>query len=320
MSSLPAAAPEPVTIALALDTAYLPWAATLLRSIAQSNPNERVNVHVLNDGSLQTADRDRLTSLGLASWTVAFHDLNPGALAELPTTAEFGPIVWMRLRLPELLPTTARAIYLDSDTFVMGGLRPLWETPLGGEPLGAVANVVEPEARARVRDLGLEYPGGIFNSGVLLLDLDRMRAEGSSETIMEFARRNRDGLRWPDQEALNVALAGRWAPLHPRWNAQNSFWLWRPWALEVFDREALHEAMSAPVIRHFEGPSLSKPWHYLCPYPGVRSYRAALRRTPWGSTALEDRTVGTRLIRPLPMAARIRAYRWLLGRRARPSG
>ncbi len=319
MSQLPVAAPTPITIALALDPAYLPWAATLLRSIVESDPDESVDVHVLNDGSIAGADRERLATAVLvsASSTVTVHDVDPATLVELPTTAQFGPVIWMRLCLPALLPTTARVIYLDSDTFVTGSLRPLWETPLGGLPLGAVANVVEPEARARVRELGIDYPGGFFNSGVLLLDLDRMRVEGSSNVATEFGRHNRDGLRWPDQEALNVAFAGRWTPLHPRWNTQNSLWLWREWAMEVFDAATLQEAVRAPVIRHFEGPSLSKPWHYLCPYPGARSYRATLRRTPWGGTPPEDRTLATRLIRPLPTTARIRAYQWLLRRRDR---
>ena len=38
---------------------------------------------------------------------------------------------------------------------------------------GAVANVAEPAARDHIAALGVDYPGGYFNSGILLLDRDR---------------------------------------------------------------------------------------------------------------------------------------------------
>ena len=49
-------------------------------------------------------------------------------LSDLPTTPLFGPIVWLRFRLPDLLPDRSRVIYLDSDTLVMSDLHALWET------------------------------------------------------------------------------------------------------------------------------------------------------------------------------------------------
>jgi lipopolysaccharide biosynthesis glycosyltransferase len=304
----------PITVAVATDTAYLPWTATLLRSLVDAAPGESYDAHVLTDGSLHPEDRARLATVMPA---LTIHDIDPVSIAGLPTTESFGSVVWLRSRIPELLPGATRAIYLDADTFVATSLRPLFDASLDGHPLGAVANVVEPEARQHVRDLGIAYPGGLFNSGVLLLDLERLRAERAADVLAEAAGRRQGIVRWPDQEALNIVFAGRWAPLHPRWNAQNSLWLWPDWAEEVFGAPLRKEAMDAPGIRHFEGPSLSKPWHFLCPYPGARAYRAALARTPWAGTPLEDRTPATMLLRALPTRARIWAYRRLLAARSR---
>src|SRR5207253_2718503 len=96
-------------------------------------------------------------------------------------------------------------------------------------------------------------------------------------------------LVWPDQDACNVALEGRWLALHPRWNAQNSLWTWGDLARGVFGVDVVEEATTAPAILHFEGPSLSKPWHALCRHPwrdeywrqlpvSTRSHRASKRR------------------------------------------
>lgn len=309
---------DPIVIAVALDGRYVPWAATLLRSCLRSNPESRLCFEIVHDGSLSDEDRSRLASLattGLSS--VRFHSIALDHFAHLPTTPLFGRIVWLRFRLPELLSDRARVLYLDSDTLVMSDLRSLWNTSLDPHALGAVANVVEPAARAHVRDLGIQYPGGLFNSGVLLMDLARMRSEHSSEALLETAAALGEKLIWPDQDALNVVYARRWVALHPRWNAQNSFWAWRPWAGEVFDESALEEAMSGPGVRHFEGPGISKPWHYLCPYPGRKEYRACLAETPWAGTPLLDKTAATRLIRLFHGERRYRAYARLLRTRRR---
>jgi lipopolysaccharide biosynthesis glycosyltransferase len=305
-------------VALALDANYLPWAATVVYSCLQADPAQTIHFHILHDGSIVPDDQSRLQSLaGEGPATVEFHGVEPGPLSWLPITAEFGTIVWLRLLLPELLPEASRVLYLDSDLFVTGALRALWETPLGEAPLAAVANVVEPAARDHIAALGVDYPGGYFNSGVLLLDLERMRGEGSSDALFRFANDRGGKLRWPDQDTLNAVFARRWLPLHPRWNAQNSFWVWRDWALEVFDPGTLAEATTDPGVRHFEGPNAAKPWHYLCSAPGHREFRAALAATPWAGTPLTDRTMATRLIRTLPGTMQRSAYAGLLSWRAR---
>jgi lipopolysaccharide biosynthesis glycosyltransferase len=304
---------DPITVALALDANYLPWAATVVRSCFQADPAQALRLHILHDGSIGSADQSRLRSMvGEGPSTVDFVAVEPRRLSSLP----LGSIVWLRLLIPELLPDASRVLYLDSDIFVAGSLRPLWETPLGEAPLAAVANVVEPALRDHVAELGVDYPGGYFNGGVLLLDLDRMRAEGAADALFRFAH-DRGQTLWLDQDALNSVFAQRWLPLHPRWNAQNSFWVWRDWSLEVFDRATLEDAMAEPAIRHFEGADAAKPWHYLCSAPGHREFQAALAATPWAGTPPIDRTTATRLIRALPESMHRPAYRGLRAVRGR---
>jgi lipopolysaccharide biosynthesis glycosyltransferase len=165
----------------------------------------------------------------------------------------------------------------------------------------------------------MQYPGGLFNSGVLLMDLARMRKEESSEQLFNAAADRRDSPLWPDQDALNVVFAGRWLSLHPRWNTQNSFWALRQEATAVFGGALLEEAIRRPAIRHFEGPGISKPWHYLCPYPGREEHRALLAETPWAHVPLEDRTAATWFVRLFPRDIRYRAYDRLLHARSRRS-
>jgi lipopolysaccharide biosynthesis glycosyltransferase len=140
------------------------------------------------------------------------------------------------------------------------------------------------------------------------MDLAAMRAAGSVDRFVELFQSSGMGLAWGDQDALNILYRNAWTQLHPRWNAQNSLWTWRPWAVDLFGEQVVDEAVQSPAVVHFEGPWLSKPWHYLCTHPYVGTYRDALAQTPWRKTPLEDRTATTRLIRLLPKRRRLGAY------------
>jgi hypothetical protein len=68
------------------------------------------------------------------------------------------------------------------------------------------------------------------------------------------------------------------------------------------------EAVRSPAIRHFEGPSVAKPWHYLCPTPHRDVYLETLAQTPWAAEPLQDRSVLTVAIRRLPPKWRLEVY------------
>ena len=302
---------DPV-VALAIDGGYAPWASVVIRSCLLVQPEASFSFEILHDGSVGSEDGRRFERLVSGTKSeVRLHAFDRRRIDRLPATLDFGPIVWLRFFLPEVLGDRERALYLDSDTLVTDRLVDLWQTPLDGAPLAAVANVVEPAARPHLSELGLTYPGEFFNSGVLLLDLAAFRREDETGHLLAYATANAKTLKWPDQDALNVVFRDRWLSLHPRWNAQNSLWTWRAWAVEVFGEELVLEATQSPAIRHFEGPYLAKPWHFLCSVPGCTEYRKVLAETPWSGVGLHDMTVATRLIRALPQGQHLAAYKKL---------
>jgi lipopolysaccharide biosynthesis glycosyltransferase len=298
-----------VHVSTGTDASYLPWCATTLLSVLRSTRDARLVLHVFCDDDVDDRARQRLDDM-VRSEGGELHVLavDRDALGSLPpaVAAHGGAISCARLLLPELLPEVERIVYVDADTLAVRSVTALASSPLDGRPLGAVRNVVHPDMRARVRDLGLD-PANYLNSGVLVMDLAAMRAGGTGEATLRYIRDEGDRLLWVDQDALNVVFAGAWAALHPQWNAQNSFWTWRPWAAELFGEELLAEAVSDPGVLHFEGPWLSKPWHYLCQHPYAGRYRQMLAATPW-SRPLVDRTVATRAVRLLPAGLRLRAF------------
>jgi lipopolysaccharide biosynthesis glycosyltransferase len=302
-------AADRVVVCLTFDRNYLAPAAAVIRSCLVHTDGQAPQFEIVHDETVSRQDRQRIETMCRdAGAAVNFHLMDDHRLRGLPHADRFGSIVWWRLFLPELIDGVDRVLYLDCDTLVLSSLRPLWDEDLGARVLAAVANVVEPPMREHVAALGVDYVGGFFNAGVLLLQLDRMRDERSTDELVDYAVRHHKTLTWNDQDALNVVFKGRWHSLHPRWNAQNNLWSWRAWAIDLFGPEVVAEAVSAPAIRHFEGPSVAKPWHYLCPVPHRDAYFEMLRQTPWAGAPMQDRTASTMAIRLLPEKWRLDAY------------
>lgn len=311
--------PGPCHVACAVVGDFLPHAAAMLASLIENGGEPHLVVHLLHDESVPAPDRERLAGM-LAAHGVPLHCLpiDDARIAGLPTERFNGRGSWFRVFLPELLPDVDRLLYLDVDLLVLGPIVALREVDLSSSYLGAVTNVFVTDHGHIPEALGLAGPGSYFNAGVLIMNLAAMRRDDSARQVLEYGR-TAEELFWPDQDALNVVLGESRVHLHPRWNCMNSVMSF-PQSIEVFGKESVDEARRSPAIRHFEGPLLNKPWHYLADSDMQQLYLRHRRATPWPDVELEDRTLATMAIRRLPSRHRTSLYRRLLFQRARLRG
>jgi lipopolysaccharide biosynthesis glycosyltransferase len=302
-------ASETIHIAAAADQRYLPHVATLIESLASSNPPAAIAFHFLHDGSVTARAQERLRG-ACDRHGLALEILEPppdleGSLPAVLRSARYPDLIWYRIWLADLLQPVERALYLDADTLVLQDLRALWSTDLEGCLLGAVRGGLPPE---RAHD------PVHFNSGVLLMDLKRMRDEGFAQHLLEVGRTFAAEPEYPDQHALNLACEGSWLALHPRWNVCASLYLHADTGAYARSSVALGEAMASPAILHFEGPIFSRPWHRRCIHPHRELYRVYRSRTPWPLPALEGSGVKDRMLSRLPLGGQLALSR--LRRRA----
>ena len=294
---------DPLHVSCAVEGGYVIHSAALLHSVLANAGERPVQVHYLHGPGFPGRSAELLQEMvtGLDG-RISFLEIADEQVADLPHSAQFTSAMWHRTFLDELLPGVDRVLYLDVDTLVLDELEPLWTTHLGDSYLGAVTNVFEHRFLHRPADLGLPGPEVYFNSGVLLLNLDSMRRDGSGAAVRAYAREQGPQLEWPDQDALNVVLGRRRVPLHPRWNAMNSVMNFF-WAPEVFPPGEVDLARRLPGIRHFEGPGPNKPWHYLCNQAFREAYAEHRRHTPWPRVRREGVTPAN-VLRRLRWAAR----------------
>jgi lipopolysaccharide biosynthesis glycosyltransferase len=272
-------------IAFAFDEGYADHAQVAMESILDSHTGaDRITFWLLTTAGVAA---DRAAALhrqveGRAGLELRTAD---DAFRSMPAStgvwsAYLSPGMYLRLFLPDLLPPRVeRLLYLDSDVLVHGGLGPLWELPLGDAPVAAVRD-------GMIRSMA--YEGGIpgagpgvpstapyFNSGVLLMNLPVWRRLDVTGQCLEYLVAQRDRLRFPDQDALNLVCFDRWVRLRSIWNDTVLWWL----------KGDDHETVRREVrISHFAGPN--KPWQRRFPSAGYRErYLELAARVPGLPTA-----------------------------------
>ncbi len=281
-----------IHVACAARIDYVPHSAAMLHSVLAQHAGDVVEVHYLCGGDLTDRDRAKLTELVEGGGgRISFLRVDAIRVEGLRTRSFLPASHWYRIFLPELLPDLERLIYLDADLIARRPLSELWSTDLDDNHVAAVTNVFQRHEMIRAADLGLPGLDAYFNSGVMLMDLERLRQDDLASAVLTYARANHDRLAWPEQDALNVVIGSSRVPLHPRWNCMNSV-LNFPWSVDTFGRATVAEAERDPAIRHFEGPGANKPWHYLCDVPMRDLYFEHRRETPWPDVEVEGKTLG----------------------------
>lgn len=299
---------------------HLVHATTMLWSLAQSAPQRSFRVHLLHDGTVASADlepvRDSLAGFDLELYPVAV----PKDLQRSFPSHRFHVSAWFRILLPVLVPDLSRAIHVDVDTVVLDDVQALWDQDLDGRLFAAATNPLYPFQPQHWRtDLGLRSARDYLNSGVLVMDLDRMRDEGLVARLQAYAQARPDN-RWPEQDALAATCSLRWLELPPRWNVQNTVYDLDADDLPYSSQE-LAEALARPAIVHFIGPY--KPWTYACHHPLRHLYHEARNHTAYPPAALVP-SRRQRVMRRLQeqdraRLARVEAWIWQARRRVRRS-
>lgn len=283
-----------MNILYASNDGYARHLGVSLYSLLEHNKEAgELSVYVLSVGMSQE-NRERLLSIaGEAKrplTVIEMGDLKERIHGNVDTRG-FDISAMTRLFAAEALPDAVKkAIYLDCDTVILGNLEPLWNTDLKGALIGMVPEpTVYEEMKASI-DLAKDDP--YYNSGVLLMDLERWRQEGLQDKLLQYYIDKGGDLFACDQDTLNGALKGRICSLSPKYNFFTNYRYFDYKTLvglnasyrEVGEKE-FEEAKRRPVILHFMGDE--RPWiagnhnHYR------KYYEAYLSRTPWRDTPKE---------------------------------
>lgn len=274
--------------------------------LANSDKSRTVCFHILHDG-LSVEAKGKFESLkGIRHFETDWLQISHDDFKEFHIPRNLSAMANARLKIPELLPAgVGRVLYLDCDIIALDDVGKLWDSDLGGKSAGAVRDYGRSDRKIRKTGiLGRDY----FNSGVMLMDLERLRANGF--TARCSASVNSENAPKEDQNVLNIVLRGDWLPLPLRWNVEAPVTAKEAKANGFDDIPAVIEAMASPGIIHFTS---YKPSSYLFDGIGGDLYFKYLTMTGYSSFKVNDRSLRNIIVRHSPKRVRTRV-RHLLDR------
>lgn len=271
-----------IDICFASDDAYAPFMGVALESVlAHASRQDLIRFHVLDNG-ISALNKRRITALRgrHPAFSVTYYPVDAALLEGLPlVNSHLSRTAYARLFMGCILPDfVQRVIYLDCDVVVRSSLAELARIQLDGQLVGGVEDLgVMKKARAGRHPWPYRKQTYI-NSGVLLIDLARWRAEDVAGQLIRYMRAPAHPLQYEDQDVLNFALSGRVKILPPCWNGQ-MYWGSSMWNRHPEIALLRRTLLTCPVV-HFASPA--KPWFEKSGWhQNTKQYRRMMACSPW---------------------------------------
>ena len=217
-----------ISIVVASDNFFAIMIAALLKSIDENHiTGEHINFYIIDDG-ISTKYKKLLNSIANPSritlkWFKS-KEIIPAGIVIPADSSSFPLTVFLRIFAPYIIDQDAeRMIYIDVDTIVQDDISTLWNMPLGNYTIGAVQDYsgtidCKWAGIPNYKQLGLAGNSKYFNSGVLLINPKKWRAEKITDKVIEVLVKYKEFVVMPDQYGLNVVFANNWLEINPKWN------------------------------------------------------------------------------------------------------
>lgn len=277
-----------MNIVLASDNNFVQHCAVTMLSVLKHNKG--VHFFLLTEG-LSTENSSYLTELVFShSGQLQIIEVPSEVVQKFPlpktASAHISIATYYRLFITTLLGADIeKAIYLDCDMVILGGLEDLWNTDLSHYTIGAVyQNLGWSDYNQSWSRLNIPREEGYFNAGMLLLNLKCLREMNFEEKAIQYIKENYNRIISHDQDVLNSLLYDKTLPLSPKWNYLSLFLNRNIQKISFPDKfhfgiQELASPDFKPIVIHFV--SQPKPWNYGCSNPYKKYYYETLQLTKW---------------------------------------
>ena len=202
-----------INILVTLDENYIPQLNVMLYSLLYSNPDCHFKVYLLHssipDAAL-TETRRILAGAGELLPVLA-KDIK---LDNVPTTNRYPREIYYRIFAARYLPEDVdRVLYLDPDIIVNGSIKELYELNLDDYYFAASSHVGRMLHIYNELRLGMDEDSPYINSGVMLMNLKKLREEQDYQEVLDFVEKKRKLLSLPDQDIISTLYGSKIYPL-----------------------------------------------------------------------------------------------------------
>ena len=299
---------ETIHVVCASDPGFLLPLCVMLTSLVDNFSRERpLGIHIIAD-QLSKEDRAKVANAISSSKEdrnieIIWYEFDPSWVKNIPANHRITSSAYSRLYAPLLLSKDIkRIIYLDCDIVILADISELWDSTKGDSLLYAAHNIGMPYVSSiggvfNYRDLGIPSNTKYFNTGVMVINLERWRREDVTKPVIDYLVRWGEKVFAQDQGGLNAIAYDQWEEIDPRWNQTWSALFPELWRNLGIQKSMWLETRDRPFIIHFSGGE--KPWQ-----PGHRGPRYSFYYKYMDQTIFKD------AVRNRPVLESIIGFRW----------
>ena len=240
-----------IPIFFACDEGFVKYTMVSIKSIMENaSRDRRYHIYILHMGIL-AATQSRVTAMADADFDIDFVDVTEkmnSIAGKLPIRDYYSNTTYFRLFIPDMFPQYRKALYIDSDTIVVGDISQMYDHRLGRLYAGVCPDRVV--AQNEILGEYVEKVLGVkrekyFNAGVMLINCSQFRENHLLDEFLELLHVYMFVVA-QDQDYLNILCKDQVLYMEPKWNAQ------------VFGE------LACPVeeVGLFHFNMAAKPWHY----------------------------------------------------------
>lgn len=260
-----------IPIVLVMSNFYVPYGGVFLQSLIDHiNISSNYDIIIL-EKNITDGSKESLQRICAGHRNVSLRFFNAGNMfsTELYVAApSYAEEAYYRLLVPWILENYDKAIVMDCDITVKKDIAGLFSFDVNDYLAGGVVDVVyqgmlnmnrNNDFKYCTEELRLSEPYTYLNTGVLLMNLNRMRERLSQKEVIEFAEKSK--FRIQEQDILNYLLAGQVNFLPIRWNyyAEGNDWVKEQINNAPLKSKQQYKAEFEKVcLLHFA--SVPKPW------------------------------------------------------------
>lgn len=240
-----------IPVFYACDDNFVKYTIVSLRSVMDNaSADAQFIIHILNT-DISEDMKQIMYNMGNEQFEICFDDVTEylkSVRDKLPIRDYYSKTTYFRLFIAEMFPEYDKAVYIDSDTIVLGDLAKLYAFDLADKYVGACNEQVM--AQEDVYGTYAEKVVGVerdkfFNAGILLINCEQFRQNHVLDQFVELLHMY-NFVVTQDEDYLNVICQNHVLWLPPEWN------------VPVFGTLQCRE--EDICILHYI--MVSKPWHY----------------------------------------------------------